>query len=164
MKAQFIELTKENMEAAISRAKSDKPFVRATGERTYEVNTRKEGATVHTVEFQKANGKKLGSCDCPHFIFRGTPCRHLAASVGFHIQRMSNVGTRKGSYVRAVVPFGKDWSYQGNVEWVTVEGIVASVEVRRFNSVITLESGERFSSDYLAKTQIQIEESEALAA
>ncbi len=88
----MIEITKENIEKAIERAKQSKPLVRVIQFRTYAVTNRETGAT-YEVKFTKANGKKLAECNCKCGMQSKFVCKHIAASLNIHLVLASQMKT-----------------------------------------------------------------------
>lgn len=81
-------LNREQLTNAIERAKNSDLYVRPTSlHRQYEVENRENGKK-YTVDFfvRKSDGAKFGHCSCPAGE-RGIACKHLAASVGYHVMR-----------------------------------------------------------------------------
>ena len=74
-----VELKREQMTAAIERAKSQKSHVRALGWRVYAVTTG-EGHR-YVVRFNVVDGRRFASCTCPARV----TCKHIAAAAQAHI-------------------------------------------------------------------------------
>lgn len=88
----MIELTRNNMQNAIAKAKAVHPFVMVLGERQFAIESKTTLETYHIRFF--VNGKhKLASCTCPAGR-NGQVCYHVAAAaaVNIGIQRL-----RKGN-------------------------------------------------------------------
>jgi uncharacterized Zn finger protein len=80
----MLKLETKSMTTAIATAKTVRPRVRCTGERTYAVTGRR--GDIYTVTFKVVNGMKLGSCTCPAHGY----CYHLAAAASLNIALHSN--------------------------------------------------------------------------
>jgi hypothetical protein len=76
--------TAAQLENAINKARTVKPFVRVNRFGSYTVTNKQTGAT-YTVECMKRDGKRFASCNCKAGA-RGNACYHIAAAVSAHIQ------------------------------------------------------------------------------
>jgi hypothetical protein len=76
----MLEITKENIEKAIEKAKATKPKVKVLEFRRYAVTNKTTGAN-YEVKFYKISGKKFAECDCKATKI----CYHIGASIGAHI-------------------------------------------------------------------------------
>ncbi len=76
----MLEITKQNLEKAIERAKQNKMLVKCVEFRRYEVLNRTNGNR-YTVQFFKVGGKKFAACTCPATVI----CKHIGASIGHHV-------------------------------------------------------------------------------
>jgi hypothetical protein len=76
----MLEITKENIEKAIEKARATKPLVKVIQFRLYSVTNKETGAN-YTVKFSKIGNKKFAECDCR----ASRVCYHIGASVGLHI-------------------------------------------------------------------------------
>ena len=85
----MIKLESHKMKSAIERAKTVRPRVRRTAERTYAV-TGSKGDT-YTVTFAVANGLKLAECNCKAGQSNQL-CYHVAAAAALNIALHSNYG------------------------------------------------------------------------
>jgi uncharacterized protein YjhX (UPF0386 family) len=74
----------EQLQKAIDKARTVKPFVRINGFGSYSVMNRQTGTT-YSVECLKRDGKRFAHCSCKAGQ-RSVPCYHLASAVGVHIQ------------------------------------------------------------------------------
>ena len=83
----MLELTKDNLQNAINKAKATKPRVRILEFRRYAV-TNGDGKT-YTVTFSKINGKKFAECGC----ISNRICYHIAAASGIHLVLAANAAT-----------------------------------------------------------------------
>lgn len=84
----MIRLESNKMQNAIARAKTIRPRVRRTGERSYSV-TSSTGQTAYTVRFVVANGLRLGECTCKAGQSNQV-CFHIAAAAALNIAIHSN--------------------------------------------------------------------------
>ena len=80
----MIEITKENIEKAIAKARITKPLVKVIEFRRYSVTNKETGAN-YTVKFTKLNGKKFAECDCKAGQAGKYLCHHVGSSIGYHI-------------------------------------------------------------------------------
>lgn len=80
----MIEITKENIEKAIAKARTTKPLVKVIQFRLYSVTNKETGAN-YSVKFTKINGKKFAECDCKSGQAGKYLCYHVGASIGAHI-------------------------------------------------------------------------------
>jgi hypothetical protein len=79
----MINLQRTSLQNAIAKAKTIRPRVRRTGERTYTVSGSKGNA--YTVRFLvNAQGVKLGECNCAAGL-RGFACYHLVSAAVLNI-------------------------------------------------------------------------------
>ncbi len=76
----MLEITKENIEKAVERAKQSNLLVKTIQFRTYKVTNRTNGKS-YTVNFYKVSGKKFAECDCPATVI----CKHIGGSIGWHV-------------------------------------------------------------------------------
>jgi hypothetical protein len=80
----MIEITKENIEKAIERARQEKPLVKVIEFRRYSVTNKATGAN-YTVKFSKIGNRKFAECDCKAGQQGKYLCKHVGASIGIHI-------------------------------------------------------------------------------
>jgi hypothetical protein len=80
----MIEITKENIEKAIERARHEKPLVKVIEFRRYSVTNKTTGAN-YTVKFSKIGNRKFAECDCKAGQQGKYLCKHVGASIGIHI-------------------------------------------------------------------------------
>jgi uncharacterized Zn finger protein len=76
----MLEITKQNLEKAIERAKQNKMLVKCVEFRRYEVLNRANGNR-YEVHFTKIAGRKFADCTCPATVI----CKHIGASIGHHV-------------------------------------------------------------------------------
>jgi uncharacterized Zn finger protein len=76
----MLEITKQNLEKAIERAKQNKMLVKCVEYRRYEVLNRANGNR-YEVTFNKIAGRKFADCSCPATVI----CKHIGASIGHHV-------------------------------------------------------------------------------
>lgn len=80
----MIEITRENIQKAIDRAKQTKPRVKVIQFRLYSVTNKETGAN-YTVKFSKISNKKFAECSCKCGQKGKFVCKHIGASIGIHI-------------------------------------------------------------------------------
>jgi len=83
MTKQFFKIERNaKLDAAITRAKAGKLFVRPTVTFRRYIVINRENGHAYTVEFDRtASGTKLGRCSCDSKVL----CKHLAASLPLHL-------------------------------------------------------------------------------
>jgi hypothetical protein len=84
----MLEITKENIEKAIEKARATKPKVRVIEFRRYAVTNKTTGAN-YEVKFYKIGNQKFADCTCPATKI----CYHIGASIGAHIVLASQMHT-----------------------------------------------------------------------
>ncbi len=84
----MIRLDSAKMKNAIARAKTVRPRVTRTGDRSYTV-TSSDRTRHYTVNFAVTNGHKLAECDCKAGQ-AGMICLHVAAAAAVNIAVHSN--------------------------------------------------------------------------
>ncbi len=94
----MIEITKENIEKAIERAKQSKPLVKVIKFRLYSVTNKETGAN-YTVKFSKIDNRKFADCDCKCGLQGKYVCKHIAASIGLHIILAEKMQTQSISLI-----------------------------------------------------------------
>ena len=76
----MLEITKQNIEKAIEKARATKPKVKVIQYRLYSVTNKTTGAN-YEVRFNKIAGRKFAECTCKATKI----CYHIGASIGAHI-------------------------------------------------------------------------------
>ncbi len=76
--------TAAQLENAINKARTVKPFVRVNRFGSYTVTNKQTGAT-YTVTCEKRDGKRFAHCTCKAGEL-GRPCYHAISAASAHIQ------------------------------------------------------------------------------
>jgi uncharacterized Zn finger protein len=80
----MLEITKENLEKSIEKARQTKPLVKVIEFRHYQVTNRETGAK-YEVKFSKVGGKKFADCTCKCGLQGKYVCKHIGASIDIHL-------------------------------------------------------------------------------